>query len=605
MTAIAEKIKSREEIASLCAAGKKGAKIVYTSGVFDLLHAGHTEYLEKSKALGDILVVGVNSDSSVKSYKGKDRPINPQMDRAKVVASLAPVDFVFIFDERNNNRNIEILKPAIYVKAGDYKQSELSSAPIVESYGGRVEVIPMLEGRSTSSVIEKISAAARHEAGEEIPYGRAPALFVDRDGTIIEHVEYLHEPEKMKIIPGALETLKSIRAKGYRIIIVTHQPGIGLGYFTKEQFFAVNRELFKAASKVGLNIDRVYFCPHGKGDECRCRKPGTLLIEKAAADMNLDLSRSFVAGDMTSDIALGRNSGMRTILVETGRAGKDGLFEAKPDYTIPSIAEAASVIPDAPKETTPAGVSAEQEGEPDALSTEALEAIGKICGKIGHDFNNLLGSIMGCVDLIENRMKKTFPEGSPIARQTSIIYSAIQRGLDMTTRIRGFVRPGALSASRASLKQVVDDTVSLLRKSSALPFDVVFECRANPNVEINEFMIGQMLMAIFMNSIEGMKANEERYILIYLDETSDPVQAAGGNKCALLGIVDHGRGMSEMVKERLFEPFFSTKQAAIGQGIGLSLTMAKEVMRKHKGLIEIDSIKGVGTRVQLFFPLAK
>ena len=326
----------------------EGKKIGYTSGVFDLMHPGHVQYLEDAKAQIDILVVGVNSDLSVKKIKGPLRPIVNQQARAQVVAGLLSVDFVFCFDESNNNENIQQLKPDVYFKAGDYSMDKLSSKPIVESYGGKVVLVPALSGFSSTKIINDIvsSYGSHHATPDPVTYKPAAAIFVDRDGTIVEHIEYLHEPEKVKIIAGALEALKVAQDKGYRIVIVTNQPGIGLGYFTKEEMFATNREIMRAASKIGLMIDKIYYSPYSKSDNTKCRKPNTGMIDIAKTELNLIIADSFCVGDMTSDIQLAINAKCKSVLVNTGSAGKDGLYpDVKPDYTLNSLADLASILP--------------------------------------------------------------------------------------------------------------------------------------------------------------------------------------------------------------------------------------------------------------------
>jgi rfaE bifunctional protein nucleotidyltransferase chain/domain len=322
----------------------EGKKVGYTSGVFDILHSGHVEYLEAARALVDVLFVGINSDSSVRENKGPDRPINSERERAQVVAGLASVDHVFIFEERNNNQNTELLKPDVYIKAGDYSEKSLSSKSIVESYGGRVELVAFREGFSTTSVIEKISLMAISDPGQKITYARQPAVFIDRDGTINEHVEYLSEPEKFKEIPGAFSAMKRLKDYGFRIIIVTNQPGIGLGYFSREDLFAVNREMMRQASRAGASIDKIYFCPHSKADNCRCRKPGTLFAERAVEELSVELAKSFVVGDMSSDVQFGVNAGCTSVLVQTGRGGADEICSAKPAHTASSLTAAADWI---------------------------------------------------------------------------------------------------------------------------------------------------------------------------------------------------------------------------------------------------------------------
>jgi len=321
-------------------------KVGFTSGVFDLLHIGHAEYLEAAKAVCDLLVVGINSNSSVKSNKGEKRPIVDQKDRALLVASLACVDYVFIFDETNNNKNVEILKPDLYIKAEDYEKHKLSSAKIVESYGGKVQLIPFKSGYSSSKLIEKILSASQPEAFCETTASPQPkpAIFLDRDGTLIEHVEYLHEPSRVKLFADVLAGLKLLAEAGYRLILVTNQPGIGLGYFTKDDFFKVNREMLKAIKSAGLSLDRIYFCPHSDHEGCDCRKPKAGMLRRAGKELNVEFSRSFIIGDSTSDIQAGREVGCRGVLLETGVSGADGRYAGSPDFKAPNFLKAVTWI---------------------------------------------------------------------------------------------------------------------------------------------------------------------------------------------------------------------------------------------------------------------
>lgn len=133
-----------------------GRKVVFTNGCFDILHAGHVRYLEKARSFGDCLVLGLNSDASVRRLKGPERPINTEQDRAEVVGGLRAVDYVVIFDEPTAEQLIAKVKPDVYVKGGDYTLDTLPEAKIVQSYGGHVEFVQMVAGRSTTNVIEKI-----------------------------------------------------------------------------------------------------------------------------------------------------------------------------------------------------------------------------------------------------------------------------------------------------------------------------------------------------------------------------------------------------------------------------------------------------------------
>lgn len=135
---------------------KKGKKIVFTNGCFDILHVGHIRYLEEAKKQGDVLVLGLNSDDSVRSLKSKKRPLTPENERADIVAALESVDYVTIFPELTPLELIEYLKPEVIVKGGDWKEEQVVGRKLVEKWGGRVMIIPEIKGSSTTNIIEKI-----------------------------------------------------------------------------------------------------------------------------------------------------------------------------------------------------------------------------------------------------------------------------------------------------------------------------------------------------------------------------------------------------------------------------------------------------------------
>jgi len=138
-------------------AARAGKVLVFTNGVFDVIHAGHVDYLESAAALGDLLVVALNSDSSARDLgKGPDRPVNSLEDRARVVGGLKSVDFVLAFEESTPERLIDELRPDIHVKGGDYKVEDLPESRIVLAYGGRVEILPFLPGRSTTETLRRL-----------------------------------------------------------------------------------------------------------------------------------------------------------------------------------------------------------------------------------------------------------------------------------------------------------------------------------------------------------------------------------------------------------------------------------------------------------------
>ena len=135
---------------------RKRNRVVFTNGVFDILHFGHIDYLTKAKALGDVLIVGLNSDSSVRKFKSKDRPIQNERDRARILASLRPVDYVILFYEETPERLIKLVRPDILVKGADYEISEIVGADFVKSYGGLVRRVRLAKGRSTSDILDRI-----------------------------------------------------------------------------------------------------------------------------------------------------------------------------------------------------------------------------------------------------------------------------------------------------------------------------------------------------------------------------------------------------------------------------------------------------------------
>ncbi len=132
-----------------------GLKVVFTNGCFDILHLGHIDYLEKARALGDRLIVGLNSDASVRRLKGAERPINPEYARARVIAALEFVDAVCIFEEDTPKSLIEKIFPDILTKGGDYTVENIVGADFVRSYGGQVQTIDLVEGFSTTKILDK------------------------------------------------------------------------------------------------------------------------------------------------------------------------------------------------------------------------------------------------------------------------------------------------------------------------------------------------------------------------------------------------------------------------------------------------------------------
>ena len=150
-------IVDRSKIADFCQVLRDGGqKVVFTNGCFDILHAGHVRYLQQARSYGDCLVLGLNTDASVRRLKGPERPINNELDRAEVVGALKSVDYVVFFDEPTAEALIQQVRPDVYVKGGDYTIETLPEGQIVLGYGGQVELVQLVAGRSTTNVIAKI-----------------------------------------------------------------------------------------------------------------------------------------------------------------------------------------------------------------------------------------------------------------------------------------------------------------------------------------------------------------------------------------------------------------------------------------------------------------
>ncbi|MGE4351504.1 MAG: D-glycero-beta-D-manno-heptose 1-phosphate adenylyltransferase [Bdellovibrionales bacterium] len=166
----ADKIKKMETLLPLLESAKaKGKKIVTTNGVYDFLHAGHLEYLEQARDLGDMLVVLLNTDASVKRLKGLHRPINAEQDRALVLAGLHCVDYVTFFDKDTPNAVLAKIKPSIHAKGGDYDPEKMPETKIVRDKGGEVKILALKPGYSNSKQYERILKAAQHEAPSHRP----------------------------------------------------------------------------------------------------------------------------------------------------------------------------------------------------------------------------------------------------------------------------------------------------------------------------------------------------------------------------------------------------------------------------------------------------
>ena len=169
--------------------------------------------------------------------------------------------------------------------------------------------------------------------------GPSPAVFLDRDGTIMHEVEYCSDPNDIELFDGVVDALRRLKEAGFKLFVITNQSGIGRGYFAEWEYRAVEGELNR---KLGADlIDATYFCPDKPGPDSRRRKPAPEMVLEAKRDHNLDLSHSFFVGDKAIDIDCGRNAGVRTVLVHTGYGHSE---QCAPDWTAETLADAAEII---------------------------------------------------------------------------------------------------------------------------------------------------------------------------------------------------------------------------------------------------------------------
>jgi D-glycero-D-manno-heptose 1,7-bisphosphate phosphatase len=260
--------------------------------------------------LGDVLVVGVNSDRSVRRLKGPTRPLVRDADRAEVLAGLECVNAVVIFDELTPEALLGELKPDVCCKGGDYAPPHgkpIPEAALVESYGGRFAFLSFSPGVSTTELVRRAGGGVRP------PCGRA-AVFLDRDGTLIEDIGYPRDPEQIRLLPGTAAALGELSNNGFALVVISNQSGVGRGLITRGQAGQVHQRLADLLAEQGVSLDGAYYCYHAPTEGCLCRKPSPTLILTAAKDLGLDLGKSFLVGDKPSDVEAGRRAGCRTLL---------------------------------------------------------------------------------------------------------------------------------------------------------------------------------------------------------------------------------------------------------------------------------------------------
>ena len=311
----------------------KNKKVVALSGSYDILHAGHIATLQEAKARGDVLVVFLNSDKSIKSYKGPNRPIINQSNRAILLSALACVDFVCLFDEITPISILSKIKPNIFCQGSDWGK-DCIERKTVEQYGGKIHVLKWTSGLSTTNLIQNIRQIYAQPS--------VKAIFLDRDGTInLNRPEYLHRIEDFKLTPYAKPALRRLSKTDYKIIIITMQSGIGRGYYSLKDMQRLHRWMLREFKKEGIRIDKIYYCPHHPKDGCACRKPDIGMLMHAVKDFKISLNDSWLIGDDDRDVLMGRSANLKVIKVG-GRVKKD--WPVEPNRYANNLLEAVRII---------------------------------------------------------------------------------------------------------------------------------------------------------------------------------------------------------------------------------------------------------------------
>lgn len=333
---MSQKLKTRQQIAKLAKNLKRdGKKVVTINGSFDVLHDGHVKILKAAKKYGDVLIVALNSDKSIRRYKGPTRPIHAQKKRVDAITKFDYVDYVVLFDEINSREILDEIKPNVHVNGSDWGKNCIERST-VEKNDGIIKVVKLKDRYSTSNIIK-----AMHDPKTKL---EVRAIFFDRDGTINEKgAGYLHKPEDMVYTPRAIHGLRRLSKTDYKIIIVTNQSGIGRGYFTEKDFEKISRWMIGDLKKKNVRIDKIYHCPHLPEHTCVCRKPNIGMFEQAVKDFGISLSKSWFIGDDAKDVIAGRTANIKTIML--GKRMRKEL-KLEPDFYAKNLGEAANIILD-------------------------------------------------------------------------------------------------------------------------------------------------------------------------------------------------------------------------------------------------------------------
>jgi rfaE bifunctional protein nucleotidyltransferase chain/domain len=278
---------------------QRGATIVSTNGSFDLLHLGHVTMLREAKSLGDVLIVGLNSDRSVRRYKGRHRPICPQAHRAAMLAALECTDYITIFDELTPLKLLHVLQPDIHVNSPEHGK-DCVECEVVEHYGGRIHLAQLVEGLSTTQLIGRILQAAQHQAGRGVFVNAGDLVEVERTADRYR----LH----WQADESTLADLQRLTAAGFQLFLLADHADLDVSPSAEDGLRIAYQQVQQAFCQHGVTLNNVSL-------RFRASQPAAALLEEAIGDADISLAKSAVVSSNPAHIRLGRAVNCKTILL--------------------------------------------------------------------------------------------------------------------------------------------------------------------------------------------------------------------------------------------------------------------------------------------------
>jgi D-glycero-beta-D-manno-heptose 1-phosphate adenylyltransferase len=278
---------------------QRGATIVSTNGSFDLLHLGHVTMLREAKSLGDVLIVGLNSDQSVRRYKGRHRPICPQAHRAAMLAALECTDYITIFDDLTPLKLLHLIQPDIHVNSPEHGK-DCIEREVVEHYGGRIHLARLIEGLSTTQLIGRILQAARHQAGR--------GLFVNARDLIKVERTAGRSRLQWQADESTLADFGRLTAADFQLFLFADHADLDVSPSAEDDLRTAYQQVPQEFCQHGVTLSNVSL-------RFRASQPDTALLEDTIGEADISLAQSVIISSNPADIRLGRAVNCKTILL--------------------------------------------------------------------------------------------------------------------------------------------------------------------------------------------------------------------------------------------------------------------------------------------------